>query len=197
MNAILPRASAAVFALCAFLLPTAAARADDRVELAKALLAATARAIDLEVDGYRTRLRAAETGTGPRDNVERFKQRIAALEAEREKLGRMKPEEYPEPVRPQAEAGLVLELAAGFGPVLPPVLREVTVTVDQPCADGTLLSVEGTSRSGPFYHLAGIKSGDYAALKRGKQYRLTLCLVYRREYFGLIGDYYVYVAEAK
>ncbi len=183
--------------LCVLFAAAATARADDRVDLAKALLAATVRAIDLEVEGYRTRLRAAETGTGPRDNVERFKQRIAALEAEREKLGRMKPEEYPEPVRQQADPASVLELTAGFGPVLPPVLRDVTVTVDQPCADGTLLSVAGTSRSGPFYHLAGIKGGDYAALKRGKQYRLTLCLVYRREYFGLIGDYYVYVAEAK
>jgi hypothetical protein len=191
------RASAAIFALCALLVPAASARADDRVDLAKALITATVRAIDLEIDGYRTRLRAAETGTGPRDNVERFKQRLTALEAEREKLSRTKPEEYPEPAGPQGDAGSVLELAAGFGPVLPPVLREVTVTIEQPCADGMLLSVKGTSRSGPFYHLAGIKGSDYAALKQGKQYRLTLCLVYRREYFGLIGDYYVYVADVK
>jgi hypothetical protein len=59
------------------------------------------------------------------------------------------------------------------------------------------LSVEGTSKSGPFYHLAGIGGGDYGILKKGKRYRLDLCLVYRREYFGLIGDYYVHVVSAR
>ncbi len=197
MSGLLSRASAAIFAFCALLVPVASAPADDRIELARALAAATVRAIELEMEGYRARLRAAETGTGPRDNVQRFKQKIAALEAEREKFSSTKPEEYPAPAEPQADPGSVLELAAGFGPVLPPALREVAATIDQPCADGTLLSVKGTSRSGPFYHLAGIKGGDYAVLKKGKQYRLTLCLVYRREYFGLIGDYYVYVADVK
>jgi hypothetical protein len=190
-------ARVAALAFCALLAPAASARADDRTELAKALLAATVRAVDLEVEGYRARLRAAESGTGQQDNAERFRQRIAALEAERAKLGRMKPEEYPEPLRPQADGGSILEPDGGFGVVLPPVLREVTATIDQPAADGALLSVNGTSRSGPFYHLAGIKGGDYGVLKRAKQYRLTLCLVYRREYFGFIGDYYVFVADVK
>jgi len=52
---------------------------------------------------------------------------------------------------------------------------------------------EGASKSGPFYHLSGITGGDYGILKPGKKHRLQLCLVYRREYFGLIGDFYVYV----
>ncbi len=197
MSAFGPGARAALLAVCALLMPSARAQADDRIELARALIAATVKAVDLELEGYRARLRTAETGTGPRENVERFRQRIAGLEAERAKFDGMKPEEYPEPVRPQAEGAAILEQTEGFGPVLPPALREVTVAIDQPIADGALLSVAGASRSGPFYHIAGIKGGDYAALKRGKSYRLTLCLVYRREYFGLIGDYYVYVADAK
>ncbi|MBN1836452.1 MAG: hypothetical protein JW820_11420, partial [Spirochaetales bacterium] len=62
-----------------------------------------------------------------------------------------------------------------------------------PYADGSLLAVRGASRSGPFYHLAGIAGGDYGILEGGRKRRLELCLVYRREYFGLMGDYYVYV----
>ena len=34
----------------------------------------------------------------------------------------------------------------------------------------------------------------YAILKPGRRYRITMYLVYRREYFGFTGDYYVYVA---
>jgi hypothetical protein len=57
--------------------------------------------------------------------------------------------------------------------------------------------VAGGSRSGPFYHLAGIAGGDYRLLKPGKELRLELFLVYRREYFGLIGDFYVYVLSVR
>jgi hypothetical protein len=83
----------------------------------------------------------------------------------------------------------------GSGPVLPARKRLVPVTVESPCADGTLLSRTGASRSGPFYHLAGVRGNDYGALKKGRSYTLTLYMVYRREYFGAIGDYYVYVAD--
>jgi hypothetical protein len=62
---------------------------------------------------------------------------------------------------------------------------------------GSLLEVEGASRSGPFYHLAGVLGGDASVLKPGKRQRLTVCLVYRREYFGSIGDYYVYVSRIR
>jgi hypothetical protein len=77
------------------------------------------------------------------------------------------------------------------------LVREVTVRLDGPLAEGALLPVEGTSKSGPFYHLAGIASGDYRLLKPAKKLDLQLCLVYRREYFGLIGDFYVYVLSAR
>ena len=43
--------------------------------------------------------------------------------------------------------------------------------------------------------LAGIRGGDYAVLTAGKSYSLTVYTVYRREYFGTIGDFYVYVAD--
>ena len=177
-------------------------RAESGAELRAALLAATLRAIDLEITAAGQRLKAAEAGTGPQENVERFRQKIRDLETERARFAAMAPEEYPAPVEKPSESGSVLESSASSGPVLPPLLRRVTLEADgpcadSPCADDALLAVRGTSKSGPFYHLAGIAGGDYGILKRGKAQRLELCLVYRREYFGFIGDYYVYVRSVR
>ncbi len=197
MSAVVRGPSIGFLMLCSLLVCVATLQADDGIEVRKALLKATARAIELEIESYEGRLKAAEAGTGPRDNVERFRRRLGELEAERAAYARLKPEDYPEPVRQDAGSAPILELSEGSGPVRPPIYREVRITVDETCRDGTLLSVDGASKSGPFYHLAGIAGGDYRVLERGKRYRVTLCLVYRREYFGLIGDYYVYAAEAR
>ena len=144
------------------------------------LLAATVRAGELELEAARGKQKSTEK-----------------LETEQARLEALRPEEYPAPVRQSPEPGSVLEAAGGFGPILPPVIREALVNLDGPVAEGDLLEVEGGSRSGPFYHLAGIAGGDYGLLKAGKKLRLELCLVYRREYFGFIGDFYVYVLSVR
>jgi len=144
------------------------------------LLAATVRAGELELEAARRKQKST-----------------AELEAEQARLGALSPEEYPSPVRQSPDPGDVLEASGGHGPVLPPVIREVAVKLDGPVAEGDLLAVEGGSRSGPFYHLAGIAGGDYGLLKAGRKLRLELCLVYRREYFGFIGDFYVYVLSVR
>lgn len=186
-----------VLVLSALLVPSAPLRADPATELRRELLAATIRAVELEIEATRTKLKAAEEGTGPEENVTRFRQKLRDLEGVLARFAAMTPEEYPAPVRTPSDPGSVLETSTGFGPVLPPEIREVTYRIEGPCAEGELLSVQGTSRSGPFYHLAGIAGGDYGVLKPGRKYRLELCLVYRREYFGLIGDYYVYVKSVR
>lgn len=161
------------------------------------LLAVTVRAIELETEATRQKLKTAEEGAGPKENAERFRQKLRELEAEQSRFAGMKPEEYPAPVETPFDPASVLEESGGFGPILPPLIREVAVRLDSQAAEGALLPVEDTSKSGPFYHLAGIAGGDYRLLKPGKTYRLQLCLVYRREYFGLIGDYYAYVLGAQ
>ncbi len=172
-------------------------RTDDGLDANRALLGATVRAIGFEADATRRKLAAAEGGTGPKENIERFRAKLAALEEQRETFSAMQPSDYPTPVRQEPEPPSILEQSPGWGPILPPILRELVVTVDGPLADDALLSVEGTSKSGPFYHLAGIEGGDYGMLKKGRRYRLTACLVYRREYVGLIGSYSVYVMAAR
>lgn len=193
MRRVLARAPGVVLILGALVLPAALLQADAGADARKALLAATVKAVELEIKAAREKLKAAEEGTVSKQNVERFRQKIRSLEAELARFASLEPGEYPEPVKAPSDPASVLESSGRFGPVLPPVIREAAVRVESPCADGVLLPVEGASRSGPFYHLAGIAGGDYGVLKPGKKYRLELGLVYRREYFGFIGDYYVYV----
>ncbi|MGC8758282.1 MAG: hypothetical protein ACP5QX_07585, partial [Caldisericaceae bacterium] len=62
---------------------------------------------------------------------------------------------------------------------------------------GEILNIKGMTKSGPFYHIAGIREGIFDSLKPGNIYETIICLVYKREYFGFIPDYYVYVADVK
>ena len=172
--------------LCAPALFAGGKQEDDRA----GLLAATVTAIDLEIASTKAKLDTAQAGTGPAENVEKLTRQLADLQAERAKFEAMTPQEYPEPV---AEAAL----EAPIGPMLPPVLAEAVITVGEKLSDGSLLDVQGASRSGPFYHLAGIKGGDYGVLKQGRTYKVRLALVYRREYFAFIGDYYAYILSVE
>jgi hypothetical protein len=143
------------------------------------LLSAVITAIDLEIASTKGKLDTAQV-----------EQKIMDLEAERARFAAMKPQDYPAPVPQQVGAPPV-------GAVLPPMIAEAVINVAGPCADGTLLDVQGATRSGPFYHLAGVKGGDYGILKPGRIYTVQLALVYRREYFGFIGDYYVYILSVR
>ena len=170
--------------------PPAAAQGVDtagRADLSAELLAATITALDLEADGYRQKLALARAGTGPAENVDTFKSRVAFCERELERYHEMSPEAYPAPTG--------TTVPEKFGPVLPAVKREIAVTVRNGYAFGAQLDNDDATRSGPFYRLAGIKGGCPCVLKAGSRYDLTVYLVYRREYFGFIQDCYVYVAE--
>lgn len=122
MRQLPARMPAVLLILGALVLPAALLRADAGTDVRKVFLAVTVRAIGLEIEAAKRKLKAADAGTGPRQNVERFRQKVRDLEAEQARFGILKP---------------------------------------------------------------------------GEKHRLELCLVYRREYFGLIGDYYVYVMSVR
>jgi hypothetical protein len=63
------------------------------------LLQATTRAIGMEIEGCRARLKTAEAGTGPKENVERLKSRLNDLQGERARYASMQPQSYPAPAR--------------------------------------------------------------------------------------------------
>lgn len=159
--------------------------------LQDALLASTLQAIQLETKGYEERLKTAEGGTGPAGNVERFKGRLAEMKELLAKFQAMAPGEYPVPA---AESPEPLLQEPGYGPVVPAQPRRFRVKVKAPLKVGALLEVPGTSKSGPFFHLAG---GDTSHLKPGRTYDVMAYLVYRREYVGLMTDHYVHIGAVK
>ena len=180
-----------------FHIPAAPRVEESASDLRESLRLSTVTAIELEIDAYTEKLRTAEEGTGPDENKVKFRLMIEDLEAERERFSLMPSDEYPDPVKPQADSDTVFDRETGYGPILPPVMMDVVIDVDGPLDVGSILPVEGGSRSGPFFHLSGILGGDAGVLKPGKRYRLTVCTVYRREYFGFIGSYYVYVSDLR
>ena len=67
--------------------------------------------------------------------------------------------------------------------------------VDGPASDNTVLHFEGMSRSGPWYHLAGVHGG-YALLQPKQHYAVTYHRVYSRSY-GPMDSAYVFLAQMK
>jgi len=181
--------------LAAFPLLAAApalAPAASEIELRQGCLEATRRAIALELQGAEERLRAARGGLGPEENVKRFEDRIARLTKERDRFDALKAADYPLPDG-RAEQEPALLAPAETGPLEPPRKQVISVVAAKPSGEGSLLEAAGASRSGPFFHLAGIRGGDYGALQPGRRYELEVYLVYRRDYVGFIQDHYVYV----
>lgn len=177
--------------------PAGGGAAGADIELQRSLRDSVIRAIGMEMDACASRLKAANSGTGSSGNAAALREKIADLQAEKARFEGMDPRDYPLPAASAPDSGSVLEQATGSGPVLPPRQRVISATVDSPCSDGTLLAGTGASRSGPFYHLAGIGGGDYGLLQVGKSYTLTVYAVYRREYFSTIGDFYVFVGQVR
>ena len=74
-----------------------------------------------------------------------------------------------------------------------PEKREIIGWINE--KGSTLLYSERMSRSGPFYHIAGIYSGTLNELEPKVKYKMTIYLVHRRIY--PFPDYYVYVASVE
>jgi hypothetical protein len=71
-----------------------------------------------------------------------------------------------------------------------------TAWVDKKAATGSILYVEGMSKSGPWYHLTGIVDGDYSQLKPGVKYVVEYYKVRPRAYWHMPSSY-VYVADIR
>ncbi|MFN3921715.1 MAG: hypothetical protein ACK4K4_04890, partial [Caldimicrobium sp.] len=151
--------------------------------LKKELIKTTIKAIEMEIKRYES------------TNHPDKKAKIDYLESELKKFRELSPNSY------KLENELrdaPLSDFSKFGPLMPPVEREVFILIDEPTEestkDGAMLKVEGMSRSGPFYHLAGINENIVKELKAGR-YKVKIYLLYKREYFGSISNYYVYIAD--
>ncbi len=132
--------------------------------------------------------------------IARYRQRgdqakIAELNEQLKKFQSMPDSEFPLPPEEPEPSGQ--SLLTPSGPILPPQVVETEVVISGALKPGTLLEVAGMTKSGPFYHLAGSRGDILNRLKPGQKYAVILCLLYKREYFGQIPNYYVYLAGIK
>ncbi|NCD10224.1 MAG: hypothetical protein EOL98_12540 [Negativicutes bacterium] len=139
--------------------------ANETMKLKEACLAATITAIELEIKRHDLvyEMQPKPTGAPPLAN---FLQDLSVLKADLSKYKSMKAEEY----------------------LLP---QKVTVTgwVSEKAADDSILYVDGMSKSGPWYHLAGVLDGYYGIMEPEKKYEVTFYPVYPRSYWHMQSDY--------
>lgn len=145
---------------------------DTDLVLKRACRNATLSAIEIEIERFEIKLDAASEGLGDPGNVLMFENHIDELLDEYEKYKRMRPADYQLPEK-----------------------KTVKVKVTNAFQQVSLLELKGMSRSGPFYHVAGIRGGNYKSLKANKTYRITIYLVYPRDYS--FPSYYVYIEDFK
>jgi hypothetical protein len=145
---------------------------DKDLVLKEACLKATLSAIEIEIERFEQRLIAAVEGPGDSGNVLTLEKRIDELLDAYEKYRKMRPADY-----------------------LLPEKKTVKVKTTQPSQQDSVLELKGMSRSGPFYHAAGIEGNGYEVLKSDKTYRMTIYLVYPRDY--PFPSNYVYIENFK
>ena len=166
------------------------ARLSLRRALKDSTLAAGARALQ----GYEAREEAAQGGVGPAGNAALFHRKAEDLRAALSALRSAQLDAFPDPVDGAPTPAIFPDGEDEPGPLIPARRVTLQVTPAGPCRPGDLLDVEGTSRSGPFFHAAG---GALDRLRPGRTYTVIAYLVFRREYAGRMVDQDVHVAEVK
>jgi hypothetical protein len=150
--------------------PRVSSNASSDIPLKTACLSATMRAIGMEIRMARIRLDAAKNGPGDSANIPVFEKQIADFGEELAHYAEMNPSKYSLPER-----------------------KTVSFTVTGNYNFGSILELDDITRSGPFYHLAGIAGDDFSVLEKGHSYKLSIYLVYKRDYvLPTASVYYVY-----
>jgi len=140
-------------------------------DLKEACVNATIRGIELDIERCKKWLKIPEEelteGAEPREKIE---SRLNQLQMDLEKYKNIQLQDYELPEK-----------------------REVIGWVNQPCTENTILQIENMTRSGPFYHIVGIKGEDYTVIKPKTKYRMTIYLVYPRYY--PFPNHYIYIDD--
>jgi len=135
------------------------------INLKEECLKAIINAIKIEINRHREWLDTPDI-----ENKEEILNRLNQLKTDLEKYENMKVEEY-----------------------MIPEKREVIGWIEEPYKMDTLLYIENMTRSGPFYHIVGIR--ENSTIEPKKKYLMTIHLVYLRYY--PFESYYVYVYKYK
>ncbi len=136
--------------------------------------------------------------------IKRYEQRkdeekVKKLKEELNKIKIIDDKDFPIPEEAEPASNLedVFQDKNKFEAIIPCKPLKVEIIYDRKYSLGEILNIKEMTKSGPFYHIAGIRDGIFDNLKYGNIYEANVCLVYKREYFGFIQDYYVYLADIK
>ncbi|MDY0296909.1 MAG: hypothetical protein RB296_06280 [Acidobacteriota bacterium] len=133
-------------------------------------LRASLRALELEIANLDAKIKAAREGPGDPANIGHFQRKRSELLSELKVLLELRVHSYRLPDN-----------------------KTLRIRVDRPLEENGLLHTHGGSRSGPFYHIAGMRNDSYSLLTMGKNYQLTAYMVRQRDY--PFPDFYVYIAD--
>ena len=134
-------------------------------DLKKLCLSATIAAIHMEIDRHQ-RWIEFRNQQGNQQGVTELQESLTELKADLHKYLVMDAKDY----------------------IFPGKVEAVAWVGDKPEKDA-ILYVEGISKSGPWYHLAGIMGDDYAMLQPNTKYHMNLYTVYPRSYGGMNSAY--------
>jgi hypothetical protein len=143
-------------------------------DLKRGCLQATIRAIDLEIVRNQGWIDQRKQAPAKADDLPGLEADLQALRVELLKYRAMDPADYPLPE---------------------PEVRKVWLADATPGV-GSFFHYKELSRSGPWYHLAGIAGGDFSVLKADTEFQATFYRVHSRNYFQMPSSY-VYLAEYK
>lgn len=153
------------------ILPFAFLKDPQKNKLKSALITATLRAVEMEIQLYEGRLQSALSNQENQEKVSMLERKIAELKYEFAKTTQITPSTYMLPKR-----------------------KQVNIIVTKPYNYGTLLEFTNSAGSCPFYYIAGIQGDDFSLLEVRNRYVLTLYLLRPRDYDPLYAtSFYVYV----
>lgn len=141
---------------------------DEGDNLKNACLSATITAIHLEMDRYQ-RWMDFRKQQGDQKGIAQLQESLDALHEDLIKFETMDSQDF----------------------VLPEKYSEVAWAQGKARTD-SILYVEKMSKSGPWYHLAGIWGDDYTLLQPNEKYKVNIYKVYPRNYWGM-DSAYVYI----
>ncbi len=122
--------------------------------LKSALIAATMRAIGMEILYSENELRAAKARSGDFADIARLDEKITDLKNELAKTALLEPSDYSLPKT-----------------------RRVRVTPKKPYSYGSSLDIDGSGKKNPVYYAAGIQGDDFSMLEVRNKYALTIYLL--------------------
>ena len=131
----------------------------------KSCLKATITAIKVEIGRCQRWIEQRINNPDAKDLPE-LKEELAKLQADLERFQKMKVHEYELPSK-----------------------TATTVWVVEAAKDGSILYVDRMSKSGPWYHLAGIVGDDYSVLQPDVRRKVTFYPVYKRSYWNMTSEY--------